>query len=104
MTSYFKNKISVFLILSTIVVSLFTVSILNQKSEETSKNNNVIPICEYSVQIKNNKIVLLENDKILKEYEINISLLPGEDLVLLSEGIKVNSIKEADKLAEDFDG
>ena len=59
MTSYFKNKISVFLILSTIVVSLFTVSILNQKSEETSKNNNVIPICEYSVKTNNNKNVLL---------------------------------------------
>ena len=51
-----------------------------------------------------NKVYLFENTTIIKEYDINPMLLPPEDIKLLSDGIILNSMAEADSLAEDFDG
>ena len=65
-----------------------------------SKDTSVV----YVLKSDNNKVFLYANDKICKTYEINPMLLPAEDIISLANGIRVASVKEADSLAEDFDG
>ena len=69
-----------------------------QRRPPSPKENNLILI------IDNDVLVLRENDHILKFYDVNISVLPSEDILLLSNGINVNSVSEADEIAENFDG
>ena len=99
----FIKALAVILILSSITVF----SIPKSRTDENEnvneiavpqKANNLILI------IDNNVLVLLENDHILKFYDVNISVLPSEDILLLSNGINVNSVSEADEIAENFDG
>lgn len=58
----------------------------------------------YVLTIKDNTLCLLNNKELIKEYNVNISVLPGEDLKLLVEGIPVKNLSDADSIAENFDG
>ncbi len=58
----------------------------------------------YMIKLLDSKVSLYESNTVIKEYDINPGLLPGEDILLLSNGIVVKSISEADSIAEDFDG
>ncbi len=102
MSKNLKLKLSIFMLFAVLLCTLFTVNILpaNKTFKETKQSSEIF---EYTVTLKNNKIVLLENDNVYKEYSANPALLSGEDLVLLSSGIKVLSVAEADSLLEDFD-
>ncbi len=74
----------------------------NENPNDTSSGTKIST--EYIIKLHENDIVLFENEKIIKYYDINPSVLPGEDLTLLIKGITVNTVAEADKIAEDFDG
>lgn len=104
MTIGLKKKISIFMLILSLIFSIFLVTVIKDNTVKTEKNNIKVSENQYQIKLESGKIVLLENDKIIKEYNINTSILPGEDLITLSQGITVNSIEAADKLAEDFDG
>ena len=97
----FIKALAVILILSSITVFSIPKSRTDENVNEIAvpqKANNLILI------IDNDVLVLLENDHILKFYDVNISVLPSEDILLLTNGINVNSVSEADEIAENFDG
>ncbi len=59
---------------------------------------------KYILKIEDEKLCLLNNNVAIKEYDVNIAVLPGEDIKILLEGIMVEDIAEADSVAENFDG
>ena len=95
----------IFLLTLLILLSVIIVSSSNNINTKTSENEEISSKTnEYTLKLENEKVVLFEGDKIIKQYDIILSVLPGEDIELLLNGIKVNSIAEADHLAEDYDG
>lgn len=88
-----------FLILSAIVLLTQT-----PESSDSPKQNAVTEQDILQVKLTDNGVVLIRNEEILKVYDIQPSILPGEDILLLREGISVDSESEADSLAENFDG
>lgn len=90
----------IFILLITFIVICFLPT--NEKPDNTP--SNIKTTTEYIVKLHENKIALFENEKIIKYYDINPTVLPGEDLSILVKGITVNTIAQADKIAEDFDG
>ena len=71
--------------------------IINQ--EEKVKKEDV-----YIVKSEDNSVFLFKNGDAVKEYDIDIRLLPGNDIKRLTDGITVESESAADRLAEDYDG
>lgn len=73
-------------------------------------NNNYKPETDepdektYVIRINDDTVCLFENEKIIKKYNIDITVLPGEDIEILLKGINVDDVSEADMLAEDYDG
>ena len=95
----------IFLLTLLILLSVIIVSSSNNINTKTSENEEIsLKTNEYTLKLENEKVVLFEGDKIIKQYDIILSVLPGEDIEMLLNGIKVNSIAEADHLAEDYDG
>ncbi len=95
----------IFLLTLLILLSVIIVSSSNNINTKTSENEEISSKTnEYTLKLENEKVVLFEGDKIIKQYDIILSVLPGEDIEMLLNGIKVNSIAEADHLAEDYDG
>ena len=95
----------IFLLTLLILLSVIIVSSSNNINTKTSENEEISSKTnEYTLKLENEKVVLFEGDKIIKQYDIILSVLPGEDIEMLLNGIKVNSIAEADYLAEDYDG
>ena len=95
----------IFLLTLLILLSIIIVSSSKNINTKTLENEEISSKTnEYTLKLENEKVVLFEGDKIIKQYDIILSVLPGEDIELLLNGIKVNSIAEADYLAEDYDG
>ena len=95
----------IFLLTLLILLSIIIVSSSKNINTKTLENEEISSKTnEYTLKLENEKVVLFEGDKIIKQYDIILSVLPGEDIELLLNGIKVNSIAEADHLAEDYDG
>ncbi len=74
--------------------------------EDNSETKMKIPqqADNYEIRLSDMQVKLFKNGVAVKTYEIQPNLLPGEDILLLTDGIKVESVAEADLLAEDFDG
>lgn len=84
-----------------IIILFFTFTILisrNRKSVSSQEERT------YEIRLDNNIVYLFENNKKVKKYDIDITVLPGEDIEILLDGINVKSISEADIIAEDYDG
>ena len=95
----------IFLLTLLILLSIIIVSSSKNINTKTLENEEISSKTnEYTLKLENEKVVLFEGDKIIKQYDIILSVLPGEDIEMLLNGIKVNSIAEADHLAEDYDG
>ena len=88
-----------FLILSAVILLTQT-----PESSDSLGQNAVTEQDILQVKLTDNGVVLIRNEEILKVYDIQPSILPGEDILLLREGISVDSESEADSLAENFDG
>ncbi len=100
-----KLKLRIFSVLFlTVLITIF----LGQKSFRTESNNITNDSYDtkeyYIIKIVDSKVSLLKENIIIKSYDIQPSILPGEDIKILSEGIIVDSVSEADRIAEDFDG
>lgn len=67
--------------------------------ESSSANEDILTLRLYE-----NELCLFQNRKVLKKYDVNPAVLPGEDVKQLSDGINVASVAEADTIAEDYDG
>lgn len=99
-----KNQIKlIMLLLLTIVLGILT---FTQKSDNSDENNSINTYTTniFTLKIINNELCLQNNDKTVKKYEINPSVLPSEDIYLLTQGICVKDESEADSIAENFDG
>ena len=97
------------IITSITILLLSCVIILSipKTSKNTEKANKVIPKNDESsfvLKLYDDELVLYENENIIKRYDVTISVLPSEDIFLLSNGIKVKDVAEADAVAENFDG
>lgn len=98
-----KIKIRLFLLLflmlsATIIFTHYTKSnILNPQKANTRED-------VFIVKLTDSGVALFKNKEIVKIYDIQASVLPGEDILLLSKGVSVGSVEEADNLAENFDG
>lgn len=105
-----EEKIStriVIIILFVLLIAAFllvpiTANSTNDYADEAKPSSQSAKILVF--RLDNGVVSLYDNDKAIKSYDIDISLLPGEDVKLLYEGIVVKSEAEADMLAEDFDG
>lgn len=73
-------------------------------SDENKKENSSITLNVYKVIADEESVCLTLNGKIVKYYDIDLSVLPPEDTVNLFKGITVKSPEEADRIIEDFDG
>lgn len=91
---------SLALLVISVVILLTDNTKCNIPAGEHRETSNEI----YVVRLTDSGVALLKNEEIIKIYDIQPSVLPGEDILLLYEGISVNSVSEADSLAENFDG
>lgn len=98
-----KLKIRLFS-LALLVISVVILLTDNTKGNIPAGENRETSNEIYVVRLTDSGVALLKNEKIIKIYDIQPSVLPGEDILLLYEGISVNSVSEADSLAENFDG
>lgn len=89
-----------------IILLLITVIILSLCA--CGNQGNITPKTQeehkFLLTISNNTLCLFDNNLIIKEYDVNISVLPSEDILLLTNGISVENVSEADSIAENFDG
>ena len=83
------------------ILPLFTKSGGNITS---TKEPDVSSYTEMKLTIFNNELCLIIGSSVSKKYDVDISVLPGEDILILKNGISVKTISEADSIAEDYDG
>ena len=70
------------------------------KDNDTGTSSNTV----FLLKLVDNNLYLYESNVILKSYDINPVVLPGEDILMLSNGVEVKNIAEADSIVENFDG
>ena len=73
-------------------------------SQKTNINDPYVKKSNFVLIIEDNTLCLKDNETTVKKYETNISVLPIEDILILTNGIEVENISEADSIAENFDG
>lgn len=99
------KKNIIFILALTLLLSFVIISRTNKINTKVSDNGEInSKKIEYTLKLEDEKVVLFEGDRIIKQYDVVLSVLPGEDIELLIRGIKVKSVSEADCLAEDYDG
>lgn len=93
-----KLQICIFIltILAIFIICLF-ITAYNDKPTIEEKE-------EYKLIVIDEKIRLLNIDKIIKTYDINLNVLPPTDIKKLYDGITVSSVAEAETIIEDYDG
>ena len=93
-----KSKVILLLIFT------FILSLCACDSQKTNINEPDVKKSNFVLIIEDNTLCLKDNEMTVKKYETNISVLPSEDILILTNGIKVKNISEADSIAENFDG
>ena len=93
------NLMSIMFITLSIIFCFSSCKKSNEQPSTESKAQE-----KYVLTINDNKLRLILDNDTIKEYDVNINVLPGEDIKLLMDGIIVNDIQEADSIAENFDG
>ena len=101
MKARYKLYILTCAVITAVTLTVTSILINRSSSKTVSK---ISTANNYCVKMVGSNIYLFENNEIIKKYDINVSLLPGQDQLRLIEGIKVSSISDADLLAEDYDG
>lgn len=85
-----------------ILLCAFFMCACDDKGATTDNPSSVENI--YTLQLIDNELCLLSNNRTVKKYDINPAVLPAEDILLLTDGIIVENENEADSFAENFDG
>lgn len=102
-----KNKTKLILILTAFFVMIITglsMFKIGKQAYYPPESSSESQSHEYVIKSEGNSVYLFDNGTAVKEYDINVLVLPSEDYELLLNGIKADSIAEADTIAEDFDG
>ena len=73
------------------------------RSQETT-NTDQNASCKYRISVFNGKLAVFEGESKLpyKVYDTYISNLPDEDAKILTDGIRVNSSSELNKIIEEY--
>lgn len=106
-----KNKFTlIFTFLTVFAISFLATDILNksllqpitQTQETTNADQNAS--CKYRISVFNGKLAVFEGESKLpyKVYDTYISNLPDEDVKILTDGIRVNSSSELNKIIEEY--
>lgn len=100
------KRTALLVILTAIIIMSIVLSLKRGLNEDYNSDNSQKSVSdnEYVIRAKDNAVYLYDGNKVIKEYDINPLLLPSEDYEMLLNGIPVQSIANADMLAEDFDG
>lgn len=93
-----------YIMLILLCISLICIPKFGQQTVSDSKRINQSEEIRFYLRIYDNTLCLFENDTIIKKYDINPLVLPSDDIYLLTNGIEVKDISEADSVAENFDG
>ena len=101
-----KNNTVIRIVTVLIVLSCLFIlfSVQSSKSEPIDLPQEKVESSRLYLKLYEDEVCLIKDDKIIKKYEIDITLLPGEDILSLTQGIEIATHAEADLLAEDFDG
>ncbi len=86
------------------VIIVVTLILRPITSDDNKKENSSITLGVYKIIADEDSVCLTLNGKIVKHYDIDLSVLPPEDTANLLKGITVQSPEEADRIIEDFDG
>ena len=104
MSQYVKRSLIIaFFIIITTATLLFILFMSESPSDRPATIDSPVKTV-LQLRLENNKLYLFSNSEIIKEYDINQSVLPGEDIKLLLDGITVETESDADEVAENFDG
>ena len=87
-----------------LLIFVFILSLFSCESQNTNTNEQELEKNSLVLIIEDNTLCLKDNETTVKKYETNLSVLPSEDILILTKGIKVENISEADSVAENFDG
>ncbi len=106
MPDIIRKRIAVILLFILLAISLFLLPMLSSDQDATpsSRANSGSENATLTLKLYDNTLCLFENREIIKKYDVSPSVLPGEDLEMLINGITVKSVAEADSVAEDYDG
>ena len=108
MPDFLNRRITILIVFLVFILVLLLVSLEtnDNNSQSTNNHDNSSSVLQSSMVLKihENYLCLIANNEILKRYNVDLSVLPGEDLKALYDGINVESVEEADINAEDFDG
>ena len=106
-----KNKFTlIFTFVTVFAISFLTTDILNQnllrpiiQSNETT-NISLNTSYKYRISVFNGKLAVFEGESKLpyKVYDTYIKNLPEEDAKILTDGIRVNSSTELNKIIEEY--
>ncbi len=102
-----KQKLCIIILCVTTVLNFFLVSRMTNVPEKKIEGDTYPKVkyeTNYIIALENDKVVLKRNGTAIKEYDVNITLLPGEDILILTEGVSFETIGEADMFMEDYDG
>ena len=94
------------LLLLIVISALFMICFRTNIRENGITNNNEKVVKEdvFIIKYNDGTVYLFKNGITIKEYDIDIRLLPGSDIKRLTEGIKADTESDADRLVEDYDG
>ncbi|MEE0928375.1 MAG: hypothetical protein UIG59_04210 [Acutalibacteraceae bacterium] len=102
-----SRKLNLKIILISLLAAVLLIALVidnSVKKGPESPSTDPVNETRYFVKIEDDSVCLVKNNDIIKTYEIDITLLPGDDILTLMQGIEVKNPAEADLLAEDFDG
>ena len=101
-----KQRVYILILSITTALSIFFLPRITNTPEEKIDSNAAPKVSvetTYRIELNNDKIVLMRDNTLIKEYDVNISLLPGEDILILTEGVSFSSLREAEAFMEDYD-
>lgn len=94
------NKILLISALTVLVITTILVVLISYETHDNTQTDDNV----YTIIADDQSVMLKYNDKVIKIYDINVSVLPPQDVMNLQNGIIVSSPEAADRIIEDYDG
>ena len=98
------HRIIKYLLILALLCCISALLLLNKNTPQNDNDTLISSNAILSLRLVDNCLYLFESNEILKTYEINPLVLPSEDILMVSEGIIVKNVAEADLIVENFDG
>ncbi len=94
------NKLLLISALTVLVITTILVGFISYETQDNAQTDDNV----YTIIADDQSVMLKYNDKVIKIYDINVSVLPPQDVMNLQNGIIVSSPEDADRIIEDYDG